>query len=83
MLPRTEQDVDRRLRLDVLEGEDFRVLIDEFRRNFLASDFAEQAIVHERSSKKVESRKLRVERFLVRFYFAPSPLVWSSRITNV
>ena len=50
MLPRANQDVRRRLWLDVFKREYFIVGIDELRRNFFSADFAEQAIVHEGSS---------------------------------
>jgi hypothetical protein len=47
MLSRADENVVRRLRLNILECEYFRVLVYEFRRNFFLSDFAEQAVVHE------------------------------------
>jgi hypothetical protein len=50
MLPGTKQNVDRRLGMDVLEREYFGIFVHEFRWNFLASNFAEQAIVHGESS---------------------------------
>jgi hypothetical protein len=49
VLSGTDQDVGGSLRLNVFESEYFRVLVHQLRRNFLASDFAEQAIAHVRS----------------------------------
>src|ERR1700722_16788735 len=48
MLSRAGEDVGGRLRLNILEGENVRVFVYEFRWDFLISDFAEQAVVHER-----------------------------------
>ena len=46
----------RRLGMDILEREYFGVLVHEFRWNFLASNFAEQAIVHKQNPiRKVQS----------------------------
>src|SRR5258706_6896831 len=62
MFPRANEDVRRRLRLNVFKREYFIVGIDEFRGNFFSADLAEQAIVHEGSSEyRVYSRKFRVE----------------------
>jgi hypothetical protein len=47
MFPWTDQDVARRLRLDVLEGKHLVVFVDDFRRDFFSPNFAEQAVGHE------------------------------------
>ncbi len=47
MFPRADEDVTRRLRLNILEGKNIRVLVYEFRWDFFFPDFAEQAVVHE------------------------------------
>src|SRR5579863_8534465 len=62
MFPRADEDVARRLRLNILEGKNIRILVDEFRRDFLASDFAEQAVIHEGHPEfRVYSRESRVK----------------------
>src|ERR1017187_719612 len=49
MLPGTQQDMHRCLRLNILKREYFGVFVHQLRRNFPAADFAEQAIVHKKS----------------------------------
>src|SRR5208282_968599 len=46
MLPGRDQNVRGGLRVDVLEGEHAVIFVDDFCRNFLRADLAEQAIVH-------------------------------------
>jgi len=47
MPARADEYVAGRLGMDVLEGENFLVLVDHFGWDFFFSDFAEQAVVHE------------------------------------
>src|SRR5258705_6542062 len=87
MFPRANEDVRRRLRLNVFKREYFIVGIDELRGNFFAADFAEQAIVHEGPSEyRVYSRKFTVESDSSvgqALYLSSRPVVRSRRITNV
>jgi hypothetical protein len=46
MLSWADQDVRRRLRLNVLKREDLIVLVNYFGRDFFSADFAEQAVIH-------------------------------------
>jgi len=46
VLPRADEDVAGRLRLNIFKREDFRVLVYDFRLYFFFSDLAEQAVVH-------------------------------------
>src|ERR1700687_786038 len=79
VLPRADQEVGRRLRLDVFKREYFLVLIDQFRRDFFLADLAEQAIVHDGSLEcRVDSGK-----FFNSLYWPPRSFGWSSRNTNV
>src|ERR1035437_5920929 len=55
VLPRTNQDVGRRLRMDVLKREDCLVLVHQLCGNFFSADLAEQAIFHnDPSASRVE-----------------------------
>jgi hypothetical protein len=49
MLPWADEDVARRLGLNILESKNISVLVYEFLWDFFFSDFAEQAVVHEDS----------------------------------
>src|SRR5216683_222738 len=64
MFPWTNEDVAGRLRLNVLECKNIRVLVNKLRRYFFFSNLAEQAVVHEKHPEfRVYNRELRVENF--------------------
>src|SRR5258708_1587443 len=64
MFAGTDEDVAGRLRLNVLEGKNIRVLVNKLRRYFFFSNLAEQAVVHEKHPEfRVYNRELRVESF--------------------
>src|SRR5215467_4162600 len=59
MLSGADQDVRSGLRVDVLEGEDVGVVVNQFGGNLLCSDFAEQAVsAHWPSSAGASSRRM-------------------------
>src|SRR5712671_312818 len=66
MLTGADEDVAGRLRLNILEGKNIQVLINEFRRYLFLSDLAEQAVIHKEhpefqdSKPRVYSWELRV-----------------------
>src|SRR5262249_37298215 len=68
--PRADEDVRRRLRLDVGEGEGAVVLVDELRRDLTIADLAEEAVGH---ADKFTSSPRRVPSSV-----APAARLWSA-----